>query len=327
MCLLNACIVGFGTIGPIHANAISLLSNVKLHSVCDIDINRATDCSGKYGCKVYTDFNDVLKDKEIDVIHICVPHHLHKDFAVNALKANKHVVLEKPIALTENENIAVLEQYSKTDRNVCVMFQNRTNKCIEKIKEIISNDCTGKLLGIIGNLNWHRDEQYYIKDEWRGKYETAGGGLLINQAIHLLDLMIYFGGKIKKINTNIATWNISNIEVDDTASALIIFENNVRGVFNATNCYVTDEPYFLELKFENRHLRYADGVLYDIKNNTIEILEEDDNILIGNSYWGCGHNIVINNFYSSLSGNPLPFPTLEDSSQTMRAVFEFYTKK
>lgn len=325
--MLNACIVGFGSIGPIHANAISLLNNVKLHSVCDIDINRANKCSVEYGCKVYTDFDDVLNDTEIDVLHICVPHNLHKDFTVKALQANKHVVLEKPVALSRDEFSAVSEQSNKSDKKVCVMFQNRTNNCIEKIKDISNISDTGNLLGIIGNLNWHRDEQYYIKDEWRGKYSTAGGGLLINQAIHLLDLMVYFGGKIKKIRTNIDTWHISNIEVDDTASAFIEFENNVKGIFNATNCYVTDEPYFLELRFENKHLRYADGVLYDIKNYNIEIIEKDDTVLIGNNYWGCGHNILINNFYSSLSGKPMPYPTLEDSSNTMQAVFEFYSNK
>lgn len=324
--MINTCIVGFGTIGPIHANMISLLENVNFHSVCDIDINRANKCSEEFGCKVYMNFDDVLVDEEIDVIHICVPHHLHKDFTIKALKANKHVILEKPVALTEDEFLAVLEQSCKTDKQVCVMFQNRTNKCIQKIQEIAENDNTGKLMGIIGNLNWHRDEQYYIKDEWRGKYSTAGGGLLINQAIHLLDLMTYFGGKIKKIKTNIETWNISNIEVDDTASAFIEFENNVKAIFNATNCYITDEPYFLELKFENRHLRYADGVLYDIKKHTIEIIEKDDNMLIGNSYWGCGHSTVINNFYSTLEGKPLLFPTLDDTIETMKAVFKFYSK-
>lgn len=326
--MFNACIVGYGAIGPVHANAILNSPNVKLYAVCDIDKSRAELCAKEYDCKIFTDYNDALDDENIDVVHICIPHYLHKDFAIKALRKNKNVVLEKPVALNNAEFEEVAETVATSDKKFCVMLQNRTNNCVRKMKEILENDDdAGKLLGIIGSLNWKRDEAYYNSGEWRGKIATEGGGLLINQAVHLVDLMLYFGGELESIHHDIKRWHISNIEVEDTASALMQFKNNIRGIFNATNCYITDEPYYIELKFENRHLRYADGCLYDIKQDGIEIIEKDARIKIGKNYWGNGHQTVIDNFYSTLAGETRLFPTLEDSRAAMNTVYDFYSER
>ena len=105
---------------------------------------------------------------------------------------------------------------SKENKNkLCVMLQNRRNICIEKLKEIILNNDVGKLKGLTGSVFWKRDEAYYNQDEWRGKWSTEGGGLLINQTVHMIDMMIYFGGKVTDFKSDINHWYISNIEVED----------------------------------------------------------------------------------------------------------------
>ena len=320
----NACVVGYGAVGPVHAAAISDSEYAKLYAICDIEQDKTNECKKKYGCIAYNDFDIMLQDENIDVVHICTPHYLHKDMAVKALLSGKHVVLEKPIAMNDDELDELEEVVNKSDKKLCVMVQNRANVCVEKMHEIASDDCTGKLVGIIGNLNWKRTEEYYASGEWRGKWDTEGGGLLINQALHLVDLMLYFGGNVKEMHSDIKRWKIKNIEVEDTASALFEFESGARGIFNATNCYITDEPYYIELKFENRHLRYADGFLYDITENGCNVIAKDDVVMIGKGYWGCGHHTVISNFYSSLEGTQMKYSSFDDVKNSMKTVFSFY---
>lgn len=323
--MINVCVVGYGAVGPVHASAIVNCKYTNLYAVCDIDEEKLNTCSNLYGCKTYQDYDTLLQESSVHSVHICTPHYLHKEMAVKALRAGKNVVLEKPVAVNEKELDELLRVAENSDKKICVMLQNRTNNCVTKMYDILNNDSsTGKLVGLIGNLNWKRDESYYNNGNWRGKWDTEGGGLLINQALHLVDLMQYFGGPVKNMKSDIKRWKIENIEVEDTASALFEFENGAMGIFNATNCYITDEPYYLELKFEHRHLRYADGFLYDILEDGCNILAKDEKMKIGKSYWGCGHNTVINNFYCSLCGNEISYPTLSDAVNAMRTIYRFY---
>lgn len=319
----NVCIVGYGAVGPVHAAALEAIENVQLYAVCDINLQKLNVCRDKYGCKGFSDFDEMLLDTNIDAVHICTPHHLHKEMAVKALAAGKAVVLEKPvgISLAEMEELRAISK-EQTKMPLCVMLQNRTNACVAKLKEQIESKDVGALQGIIATLNWHRDEAYYEQDAWRGKWQTEGGGLLINQAVHLVDLMLYFGGAVKEYKSDIHRWRITGIEVEDTASAIVQFENGAKGVFHATNCYITDEAFQLELRFEKAHFRYADGLLYEILDGNARVLAKDEKLQIGKSYWGCGHQTVIRNFYEGKD-----YPGIEDAYGAMKFVFEIYDKK
>ena len=318
----NVCIVGYGAVGPVHAAALKDLESVNLYAVCDINPKKTKICCKEYDCKEFLDFDEMLLDECIDAVHICTPHYLHKDMAVKALAAGKAVVLEKPVGI----KLAELEELSSFSKEqdkppLCVMLQNRTNVCVVKLKEIIESRNVGRLQGIIANLNWHRDEAYYAQDAWRGKWQTEGGGLLINQAVHLVDLMLYFGGAVKKMQSEIHRWSVTGIEVEDTANAMLQFENGAKGVFHATNCYVTDEAFQLELRFEKAHFRYADGLLYEILDGDVRILAKDEKLKIGKSYWGCGHQSVIKNFYEQKD-----YPDINDAYAAMKFIFEIYDK-
>lgn len=323
---MNACIVGYGAIGPVHANAINQVDNASLYAVCDIDNERANKCADEYHCKVYHSFDEMLQDSDIDVVHICTPHYLHKEMALRALKAGKDVVLEKPVAISRADMDELVEFVnSKENKNkLCVMLQNRRNICIEKLKEIILNNDVGKLKGLTGSVFWKRDEAYYNQDEWRGKWSTEGGGLLINQTVHMIDMMIYFGGKVTDFKSDINHWYISNIEVEDHAQVLMFFENGARGIFNASNCYVTDEPYILDLLFEKAHYRYADHCLYKIGEKGAEFITSDQSVKVGKSYWGSGHLTVIRSFYDSLAGKDAHYTDINDAYDAMKMVFDIY---
>ncbi len=320
----NACVVGYGAIGPIHVSAIKKCEYASLYGICDNNPEKLNLAKKECDCAVFSDFNEMLKDENIDVVHICTPHYLHKDMAVAALRSGKDVVLEKPLTLNKEQLRELCEL--KTDKKICAMLQNRTNQSVVTLKNIIDNDKSiGKLIGISAFLTWQRTPEYYNADEWRGKWKTEGGGLLINQAVHTLDLVDWLGGGIKSIKASISTKKLGDvIEVEDTADALLEMNNGAGGLFYASNAYTNSTPPRVELNFENVTFRYADERLYKITNDNVSIIEQDNNIPEGKQYWGCGHKKVINEFYKVLSGEKGSYITLEDAIHVMKVLFAFY---
>lgn len=315
----NACIIGYGAIGPVHAAALKNTENVHLYGICDINHERADKGAKEHNCRVFYDFSKVLADENIDAVHICTPHYLHESMAIEAVEAGKEVILEKPVAISLEELNRLIK---KTEgKKLCVMVQNRMNKAVQEFKRLIDTDKTlGKLLGGFASLTWCRTPEYYLHDEWRGKWDTEGGGVLINQAIHLIDLVSYLAGEIKSVTGTISNKTLfDTIEVEDTADAIFNLKNGAKVCYYATNGYSENLPMRLELQFENALLRYADNVLYRIEGDKIEIVERNSNKFSGKKYWGSCHEIVINDFYNG--GN---FPTLSDVKNSMTTLLKFY---
>lgn len=315
----NACVIGYGAIGPIHAAGLEKADNVNLFGICDINKERADKGAEKHNCKVFYSFEDVLKNPEIDSVHICTPHFLHDTMAIAASDAGKEVVLEKPVAI----NLERMEEMTEKlkGKKVCVMVQSRTNSAICEFKRLMEEDKSlGKLIGGFASQTWCRDAAYYAQDAWRGKWETEGGGVLINQAIHLIDLVSYVAGDIKSVKGSISNKTLQGvIEVEDTADAIFTLENNVKICYYATNGYSSFLPVRLELQFENALLRYADNMLYKITEDNAEVVAKNSDAYGGKKDWGDGHTAVINSFY-----NGGKYPTLNDVKNSMTALYKFY---
>ena len=322
--LKNVCIVGYGAIGPIHAAAVSKCPDAQLYAVCDTNLKRAEKCHEEYRATIYSDFDEVLKDESIDSVHICTPHYLHAEMVEKAINAGKDVVIEKPVAIKREELDRLMS--ISTDRKICVMLQNRTNISVQRLYDMVSNNTQdGKILGICGLLTWQRTPEYYMADEWHGKWATEGGGLLINQAVHTLDIISWLGNGANSVKGSISTKKLSDcIEVEDTADALIALNKGVLGIFYGTNCYSANSPMNIEVSYEKAIYRYADERLYKITDNKAEVIEDDNNNPVGKRYWGCGHSNVINSFYSSLAGKGGNYTTIKDAENTMRLLFAFY---
>ncbi len=322
----NVCVAGYGAIGPIHARALCRLDDVRLWAVCEPDPERAEKAKRKYGVKVYSDFDEMLQSGEADAVHICTPHYLHKEMAMKALRAGCDVVLEKPASMNRAELEELMVAEAQAKGRVCVMLQNRTNDCIKMLAEIIKKqENTGAFLSINGTVTWLRDEAYYRHDAWRGKWVTEGGGLLINQAIHLIDLMGFLGGKISRVRGSISTkWLDGVIEVEDTADAVFQFQNGTRGCFYATNASVCSTPVQLDVFFEKVHYRYADHCLYEIRDGKFAgVICYDGGDVPGKAVWGDGHSRVIQSFYESAQDSG-GYITLKDAENSAKALFAFY---
>lgn len=324
---LRSAIIGCGNIYTNHANSLLNSEFGELVAVVDIKEDRARKAAAKYNCAYYTDYIEMLKDESIDVVHICTPHYLHSTMAIEAMKAGKHVLVEKPMGINiekAKEMIKAKEEYGKF---LGVSFQNRYNDTSIEVKRLIDNGSLGKVKGIKAIVTWSRGKDYYLSGEWRGKWDTEGGGALINQSIHDLDLMQWFGGEIESIKGN-ADIRVLNdvIEVEDTADATIRYKNGAIGIFYATNCYTTDSSVQIEVHLDKGFLRLEEGELYLIENGTKTLLCYDTSPdSEGKSYWGAGHKKLIRKFYECIVNNDKEgYVTAEEGLKSLEMIEAIY---
>ncbi len=299
---LNAAIIGCGAIHGNHANPIISCPEANLVAVCDINEEKARAVAEKYNCRFYTDYKEMLDQADIDVVHICTPHYVHAPMAVDAMRKGKHVLTEKPMAMTPEEAREMIRVSEETERVLGVCFQNRYNATSVKIKELLESGKAGRILGAKAFVTWHRDEKYYTESGWRGTWETEGGGVLINQAIHTLDLLQWFLGDIESIHANVDTRLLKGvIAVEDTAEATIRYRNGASALFYATNCYPANSPVEIEIICENATIKLSDQLTIKYKDGETETVSEENPKTGEKSYWGSSHKYLIHDFYKKLS--------------------------
>ncbi len=321
---LCAALVGCGTIAPVHLAALTKLGVAEIVALCDVKAERAEEKKEKFApeARVFTDFEQMLSElPEIDVVHICTPHYLHTPMAVYALERGKHVFLEKPVGISE-ENIAVLrEAEKKAAGKLCVCFQNRLNDTTVAIDRLAEK--YGAPKGCRAFVNWTRDEAYYTESGWRGAYATEGGGVMINQAIHTLDLMLRYMGKPTKLSATTANHHLKGtIEVEDTCEIYLEFVGGGIGNFYATTSYVANASIILELCFEGHTVSLLGGKVYD--NGEPVALMTNAAATVGKSYWGKGHEGLIALFYEAIE-KELPVPvTLDSGSLSLSVLLAAY---
>ncbi|MBC8079808.1 MAG: Gfo/Idh/MocA family oxidoreductase [Gorillibacterium sp.] len=297
---IGAAIIGCGAIYPLHANAIKELDGAELLAVVDKDKAKAEEAGAAYGCEALTDYRVILERSDIQVVHLCTPHDLHAEMAITCLKAGKHVLTEKPMAESQQAAYRMVETAEQSRGQLGVTFQNRYNDTSVRIRETINSGTLGKLLCMKGVVTWYRNDDYYRSSPWRGKWTSEGGGVLINQTIHTLDLLQWFGGPIASVKGSVTTDVLDQvIEVEDTAHACIDFTNGVRGLFYGTNAYLENSPVELELVFEAGTLIQRRDSLYLWQHGVETLLVEPATNPGGEkSYWGTSHQRLIADFYS-----------------------------
>lgn len=319
-------IVGCGAIAPLHAEALQACEFTSLAVVMDIDQERAVSAAKMYKCEFETDYTALLAREDIHVIHICTPHYLHASMAMEALSAGKHVLLEKPVALSLDDAREMQQVAEKHGVQIGVVYQNRYNPSSQIIKDYLERDALGKLLGMRAILTWKRDAAYYSTAAWRGKWETEGGALLINQAIHTIDLMQWFGGEPVEIKGSAANHTLEGIiEPEDTAHAVMTFAGGGRGIFFGTNAHIVSSPLQMEIHCEQGTLRIYNEHLYlDQEGNETLLCGPPAAPTTGKIAWGASHSYCINDFYSYLNAGKLyPVNALE-ASKSLRIVLGIY---
>lgn len=306
---IRTAVIGCGNISVMHAVSILKQPNVELVSVCDIKPDRAEKAAKKYGCKYYLDYKEMIDKEALDAIHICTPHYLHPVMAEYALTHDLDVLCEKPLAI-QLEDALRLESLAKTvNHRLMVSFQSRFNPGSLLIKEAIASNSLGAIISGRVMVTWKRDDEYYSKSDWKGTWDKEGGGVVIDQAIHSLDLLNWFvDSPLKKVEASLHNRCHNIIQVDDSAEGLIQYQNGVNACFFAINYYGYDAPIEIEilcekgiakLVGERASIKYNDGRECIADRNPNELFE------FGNvkQYWGVGHMKEITHFYEVISNN------------------------
>ncbi len=311
---MKVAVIGCGNVSRMHFKALSENPDTDIVAVADIKPERADNAATKFGGKAYYDFDELIASEELDCIHICTPHYLHTAMAVKALNAGINVLTEKPCSVSAAEVDALCEAQKASGKQVGVCFQNRYNSCVQYIRNTIENGSMGKVKSVRAFVTWSRGADYY-SDDWHGTLDKECGGVLINQAIHTVDLVHCFGGKCESLVAHTSNDHLQGIiEVEDTANVLMTLENGVNAVLYATTAHSDDSPVLIEVVFENGKLRTEGEKLYcfDENNSVKEITVDSDNVCHGKHYWGSGHSALINDFYNCLkSGKPFEIDASE----------------
>jgi len=230
-------IVGCGVIGPTHAEAIKNIEVAELKAVCDIVPERAKAMGEKYSVPWYADYSDMLARKDIDVVSICVPSGLHADLGIQAAKAGKNVLVEKPIDIKLEKADELIKACQKANVKLSVISQHRFDPGAKELKKAIETGEIGNLVIADAYVKWWRTQAYYNSGDWRGTWTLDGGGALMNQSVHFVDMLLYLAGPVKELTAYCATL-AHNIEVEDVAFAIIKYANGALGVIQgSTACY------------------------------------------------------------------------------------------
>lgn len=227
-------IIGTGMIAEFHAKAIQAMPNAELIGVYCRNPNKAVAIGSDYRCQVYTDLDEFLGNEALDIVTIATPSGVHLDTIIQAAKNGKHIICEKPLEISLAR---ILEAEKIAQDNEVILggiFNRRFNPSVTALKRAVQERRFGTISLCEVQVKWFRDQAYYDSAEWRGTWKLDGGGVLMNQSIHTIDLLIHFMGMPKRLSASIGTLTHENIEVEDTAVAILEFENGAKGVIQGS---------------------------------------------------------------------------------------------
>ena len=332
MSKLRFALLGCGRVSAKHVDAlINNKEEAELVAVYDIVEKLAIDKKSQYevsvkdsNVKVYKEYNELLNDKNIDVVTIATISGYHARQAVDCLKHDKHVLIEKPMALTIEDVDNIISMGSKKNKKVCVSHQNRFIPAVQRLKQAIDEGRFGKLIHGTARTLWARDDSYYKQASWRGT-KALDGGTLMNQCIHNIDLLQWMmGGEIERVCSEIDTF-ARDIEIEDFGAMLIRFKNGAIGIIEGSVCVY---PKNLE---ESISIFGERGTVV-ISNNKIKTWEFEDKKdgeeteLIKFNESNSGHTPLYKDFIESINNNREPLVNGVEGRKAIEIITKAYGK-
>jgi len=227
-------ILGCGVIGPHHARAIAGLDGAELVAVADVVPELAEKLAGEHECSPYAGLEEMLSSVDLDAVCVCTPSGMHAEDAITALETGKHVVVEKPVDVTLKAADRLLKVQRAMGGKVAVVSQHRFDAATRAVYEAVDTGEFGRLTSASAEVRWWRSQSYYDSGGWRGTWELDGGGVLINQAIHSIDLLQWLMGPVEEVTAHTGLLAHERIEVEDTAVAILKFASGALGTIVAT---------------------------------------------------------------------------------------------
>lgn len=297
-------IVGCGRISVCYSDAFKKLSDrAELCCAVDIDIDRARAFAEPFGC-FYSDRIEDLFDKNIDIVHLCLPHDLHAPVAVRLMKAGMHVLTEKPVAITLQEADEMIRTAEENGVKLGCIFQTRYNESVQVLKKMYESGDFGRVFAARSYLAWNRPDEYYEGCDWKGTWEREGGGALIDQAIHSIDRVRYILGRdVEWIEGSIHNHCHPKLNVEDAAEAAVSFEGGCIYNLYACNYYGFDSPINIEFCGEKGRFGLIQDMGYSwIGDKYREYRVVSGESTVGKDYWGTSHIMQIEEFYNAVRG-------------------------
>lgn len=321
-------ILGCGNIANTHADALKNIANAELIGVADNKKEFAVRFAEKNNVKAYDTYEEMLNDKEIDIVCICTPSGFHAQNAILAIEHEKNVILEKPMALTLEEADTITDALKKHNSKLTVILPMRFSEDIVKAKKLVEENAFGKITLCDLTMKYYRDDEYFKSSPWRGTKKLDGGGALMNQGIHGIDAFEFILGGIKNVKGVVKTLH-HKIEVEDTAVAMVEFNNGALGVIVGSTCSYPGFERVIRINGTKGYLVLKEDKIIElmINNEKVEINNEPvlsnsaSTAVVSNSTL---HRLQIENMINYLDGKEDLFINAEDGKMAIRVIEEIY---
>ena len=323
-------IIGCGRISVMHLSAIEKIEGIKLVACCDIKKDRADSVAKKYGIKAYNDYEEMLEKERLDAVHLCLPHYIHSKVAIAAFNQGVNVLTEKPMDIDYESAEKAVRIAKEKGLKFGVISQCRYNNSAKLVKNAIESGKLGKIISARSTLTWKRDDEYYSESDWKGTWDKEGGGVVIDQAIHSIDLVNWIvNSEVESISCSMANRGHSIVKVEDSAEGLITYKNGVRYGFYCMNNYGVDEPIEIKLycekgrvtfNYDDAVIEYNDGRKEEAHQDMVESVEG------GKDYWGFQHVRQIEQYYKAIKGEEPLDISGEEALKTHRLIMDIYEK-
>ena len=325
---MNFAIVGCGFIAKKHAKAIQEVENANLVAVSDKLTTAMEPYVEEYGVAAYEELDQMLLREDIDVVSVCTPTGLHAPLAIKVANAKKHVILEKPIAMTLEETDKIIEACNRNEVKLSIVHPNRFRPVVMELRKILDQKLLGKISHANAIVNWNRNQEYYDQALWRGTKEFDGGALM-NQAIHNLDLLLWFMGKPEQIFSMEAT-RLRKIEAEDVSTGVIKFKSGALGLVEAsTTAYGQNFEESITLFGEKGTVKIGGKNAIYFEHLEIEGMNEDKinevKEKIKEDPFGIpGHQCIIDDMVKAIEEDRQPAVSGEEGRKSLDLVLAFY---
>jgi len=323
-------LIGGGNITETHARAARAIPGVEIAAVFGMNAQKIGKLCREYGATPYGDFEKFLAHSPMDLVAIGSPSGFHAEQGIAAARRGLHVLTEKPIDITVDRADALIAEASKAGVKLGVFFQDRCKPDILRVKNAVDSGALGRPILADARVKWYRSPDYYAKSRWRGTWALDGGGALINQAVHTLDLMLHMFGEVKSVQA-MCTTALHAIEAEDTLIALLEFNNGALGVLQATTSVFPGYPRRLELTgSEGTIVIEQDRLLAaNLKNPGADLLvasEPDKNPSSSSPVVSDvrGHQAVLEDFLKCIQSNSSPRCDGEEGRRSLALVQAIY---
>src|SRR5699024_10349864 len=258
----NIGIVGCGNISDTHAQAISKTEKGNLIAAFSRTESTVEEFGLQYDIKSYTSYKKFLGDPALDIVAICTPTGTHLEYGLQAAEAGKYLIIEKPIEITVERGQTLIKTCKKNEVELAVIYQNRFIPEVIEMKKHMEAQTIGAPLMAHASVKWYRDQEYYNNSSWRGTFALDGGGAVINQSIHTVDLLQWVAGKVESITAFKGTFTHDGMEAEDNAVACLKFKNGALGVFQASTSITPPQEREIEINGTKGTLLLKGNVLH-----------------------------------------------------------------